>query len=159
MGLRIGNGYDAHRFAPGRTLVLGGVEIPFEKGLLGHSDADVLVHAVIDALLGAARLGDIGGAFPDGDPAYKDISSLELLRRAGNIIEQGGFRAVNIDSVVVAQRPRLAPYVPEMERNIARALNIPPEDCSVKATTEEGMGFTGTGEGMAAWACCLLEKL
>ncbi|MCL2462917.1 MAG: 2-C-methyl-D-erythritol 2,4-cyclodiphosphate synthase [Defluviitaleaceae bacterium] len=158
MSFRIGNGYDAHRLAAGRALVLGGVTVPFEKGLLGHSDADVLTHAVIDALLGAARLGDIGRHFPDTDPAYDGISSLELLFRAGNMIKQSGFNIVNIDSIIVAQRPRLAPYVPEMERSIASRLGIPADACGVKATTEEGMGFTGAGEGMAAYACCLLEK-
>jgi len=161
--MRVGIGYDVHRLESGRKLILGGVEIPFEKGLLGHSDADVLVHAVIDALLGAAHLGDIGRIFPDSDPAYFGISSLALLARTGNMLRDMGFRAVNIDSVIVAQQPRLAAYLAEMERNIAAALGIMEEHCddfavNVKATTEEGMGFTGAGEGIAAYACCLAEK-
>ncbi|MDR2903056.1 MAG: 2-C-methyl-D-erythritol 2,4-cyclodiphosphate synthase [Clostridiales bacterium] len=158
--MRIGIGYDVHAFAENRKLILGGVDIPFEKGLLGHSDADVLTHAVIDALLGAAGLGDIGRLFPDSDVAYKDISSLSLLRRAGEIIEEKGYRIGNIDAVVIMQKPKIAAYIEIMEKNLSMALGILPEDrlINVKATTEEGLGFTGRSEGIAAKAVCLLEK-
>ncbi|MDR1209065.1 MAG: 2-C-methyl-D-erythritol 2,4-cyclodiphosphate synthase [Clostridiales bacterium] len=155
-----GIGYDAHRLAEGRRLVLGGVEIEFERGLLGHSDADVLVHAVIDALLGAAGLGDIGRFFPDDDPAYDGIDSLELLRRAWGMIFARGYFVGNIDAVIVAEKPRLAPFIPQMERNVAAALGIDPmtRRVNVKASTEEGMGFTGRSEGIAAQAVCTLER-
>lgn len=155
--LRIGHGYDVHRLAEGRRLVLGGVEIPWEKGLLGHSDADVLVHAVMDALAGAARLGDIGKLFPDTDPAYKDISSLKLLKEVGRLLEKCGYAVVNIDATLLAQAPKIAPHKARMAENIAAALGIDAERVSVKATTEEGLGFTGDGSGMAAHAVVLVE--
>lgn len=157
--LRIGHGYDVHRLTEGRALVLGGVEIPWEKGLLGHSDADVLTHAVMDALSGAARLGDIGKLFPDTDPAYAGISSLKLLERVGILLREGGYTIVNIDATLVAQRPKVAPYKQRMMENIAAVLKIDPEQVNVKATTEEGLGFTGDGSGMAAHAVVLLEKI
>lgn len=155
--VRIGHGYDAHRLVPGRKLILGGVEIPYEKGLDGHSDADVLLHAVMDALLGAAALGDIGLHFPDTDAATRGISSMELLRRVRAVLEKNGRRVVNIDATVVAQEPKLRPYIERMRWNIAAALGKEPEDVSVKATTEEGMGFSGAKEGVAAHAVCLIE--
>ena len=157
--LRVGHGYDVHRLVPGRKLVLGGVEIPWETGLLGHSDADVLVHAVIDALTGAARLGDIGKLFPDTDPAYKGISSLKLLAETGHLLEEKGFAVVNIDASLLAQAPKVAPYKARMAENIAVALRIESEQVNVKATTEEGLGFTGDGSGMAAHAVVLVERL
>ncbi|KXG75128.1 2-C-methyl-D-erythritol 2,4-cyclodiphosphate synthase [Fervidicola ferrireducens] len=157
--MRIGIGYDAHRLVKGRKLVLGGVEIPYEKGLLGHSDADVLVHAINDALLGAAALGDIGVHFPDTDPEYKDIRSILLLKRVGEMLKREGFGVVNIDSVVCAERPKLSPYIDKMRENIAQALNISKDKVSVKATTTEGMGFEGRGEGISAQAVCLIKKL
>ncbi len=157
--LRVGHGYDVHRLVPGRKLVLGGVEIPWETGLLGHSDADVLVHAVIDALTGAARLGDIGKLFPDTDPAYKGISSLKLLEETGHLLEEKGFAVVNIDASLLAQAPKVAPYKARMAENIAVALRIESEQVNVKATTEEGLGFTGDGSGMAAHAVVLVERL
>lgn len=156
--LRIGHGYDVHRLTEGRALILGGVEIPYEKGLLGHSDADVLTHAVMDALLGAAALGDIGKLFPDSDAAYKGISSIELLKRVKARLAEAGFEAVNLDATILAQAPKLAPYRDEMRGNIACALDIPVSRVSVKATTEEGLGFTGSGEGIAAHAVALLEQ-
>ena len=156
--LRIGHGYDVHRLVPGRKLILGGVEIPWEKGLLGHSDADVLVHAVMDALAGAARLGDIGKLFPDTDPAYRGISSLKLLEEVGRLLRGSGFAVVNIDATLLAQAPKIAPYKARMAENIAAALGIEAEQVSVKATTEEGLGFTGDGSGMAAHAVVLVEK-
>ena len=156
--LRIGHGYDVHRLTEGRALILGGVEIPYEKGLLGHSDADVLTHAVMDALLGAAALGDIGKLFPDSDAAYKGISSIELLKRVKARLSEAGFEAVNLDATILAQAPKLAPYRDEMRGNIACALDIPVSRVSVKATTEEGLGFTGSGEGIAAHAIALLEQ-
>ena len=158
-GLRIGHGYDVHRLTEGRRLVLGGVEIPWEKGLLGHSDADVLTHAVMDALSGAARLGDIGKLFPDTDPAYQDISSLKLLREVGRLLEEKGFTVVNVDAVLLAQAPKIAPYKARMAENLAAALGVEAEQVNVKATTEEGLGFTGDGSGMAAHAVVLLEKI
>jgi 2-C-methyl-D-erythritol 2,4-cyclodiphosphate synthase len=158
-GMRVGIGFDAHRLVEGRKLVLGGVTIPFEKGLLGHSDADVLVHAINDALLGAAALGDIGMHFPDTDMRYKDINSLLLLKRVGELLKQAGFGVVNIDSVVCAQRPRLSPYIQKMRQNIAETLNIPEDKVSVKATTTEGMGYEGRGEGISAQAICMIKKL
>ena len=157
--LRIGHGYDVHRLVEGRKLILGGVDIPWEKGLLGHSDADVLVHAVMDALTGAARLGDIGKLFPDTDPRYAGISSLKLLAEVGRLLGEKGFAVVNIDAVLLAQAPKVGPYRPQMAANIAAALGIDPEQVNVKATTEEGLGFTGEGSGMAAHAGALLEKL
>lgn len=156
--LRIGHGYDVHRLVPERKLILGGVEIPWDKGLLGHSDADVLVHAVMDALAGAARLGDIGKLFPDTDPAYKGISSLKLLGEVGRLLGERGFAVVNIDAALLAQAPKVAPYKAQMAENIAAALRIEPEPVNVKATTEEGLGFTGDGSGMAAHAVVLLEQ-
>lgn len=155
--MRCGIGYDVHRLTEGRKLILGGVEIPFEKGLLGHSDADVLVHAVIDALLGAAALGDIGSHFPDTDQAFSGADSMKLLGRTYELLAQSGYRVGNVDTVIVAQRPKMAPYIAQMKQNLAQALHIPAEYVSVKAKTEEGLGFTGTGEGMAAHAVCLLE--
>lgn len=157
--MRVGIGYDAHRLVAGRRLVLGGVEIPFEKGLLGHSDADVLVHAINDALLGAAALGDIGVHFPDTDPEYKDIRSIILLERVGELLKNEGFEVLNIDSVICAERPKLSPYIDKMRENIAEALRISKDRVSVKATTTEGMGFEGRGEGISAQAVCLIEKL
>ena len=156
--LRIGHGYDVHRLVPDRRLILGGLEIPWEKGLLGHSDADVLVHAVMDALAGAARLGDIGKLFPDTDPAYKGISSLKLLGEVGRLLREKGFAVVNVDATLLAQAPKVAPYKARMAENIAAALGIEAERVNVKATTEEGLGFTGSGEGMAAHAVALIEK-
>ena len=156
--LRIGHGYDVHRLVEGRRLILGGVDIPWEKGLLGHSDADVLVHAVMDALTGAARLGDIGKLFPDTDPAYAGISSLKLLREVGRLLEEKGYQVVNIDATLLAQAPKVGPYRPRMAANVAEALGIDPEQVNIKATTEEGLGFTGDGSGMAAHAVALLEK-
>ena len=156
--LRIGHGYDVHRLVEGRKLILGGVDIPWEKGLLGHSDADVLVHAVMDALTGAARLGDIGKLFPDTDPAYAGISSLKLLSEVGRLLGEKGFAVVNIDATLLAQAPKVGPYKQRMAENIAAALGIGPERVNVKATTEEGLGFTGDGSGMAAHAVVLLEQ-
>ena len=156
--LRIGHGYDVHRLTENRKLILGGVEIPFEKGLLGHSDADVLLHAVSDALLGAAALGDIGKYFPDTDPKYKGADSLKLLECVGQLLKEKGYKAVNVDATILAQRPKLAPFIPAMREKIAGALNLPLDCVSVKATTEEGLGFTGEGLGIAAHAVCLIEK-
>ena len=157
--MRIGQGYDVHRLVEGRKLILGGVEIPYEKGLLGHSDADVLLHAVMDALLGAAALGDIGQHFPDSDERYKGISSVELLKEVGKILQENGYLIENIDSTLIAQRPKLLPYRPQMAKNIADALGIEPDQVSVKATTEEGLGFTGAGEGISAQAIALLSSV
>ena len=156
--LRIGQGYDVHRLKEGRALILGGVAIPYGKGLDGHSDADVLVHAVMDALCGAAKLGDIGKLFPDTDPRYAGISSILLLQQVRGELERGGFCVVNIDATLVAQAPKVAPYRPQMEENIAAALGITVEKVNVKATTEEHLGFTGDGSGMSAKAVVLLEK-
>ena len=156
--MRIGIGYDVHRLEEGRKLILGGVEVPYEKGLMGHSDADVLIHAVMDAMLGAAALGDIGMHFPDTDPAYEGISSMELLRCVGVLLKKHGFYIGNIDSIVIAQRPRLLPYREEMRMNIAKALDLEANKVSVKATTEEGLGFTGSGEGIASQASVLLYE-
>ena len=156
--LRVGHGYDVHRLTEGRRLVLGGVEVPYEKGLLGHSDADVLTHAVMDALLGATALGDIGKLFPDTDEAYRGISSLLLLERVREKLTEGGWSVVNVDATVLAQAPKLAPYRAEMRANLARALALDASCVSVKATTEEGLGFTGEGLGIAAHAVALLEK-
>lgn len=156
--MRIGQGYDVHRLVQDRPLILGGVEVPYEKGLLGHSDADVLLHAVMDALLGAAALGDIGQHFPDTDPAYKGISSVELLKKVGELLDEKGFVIENIDSTIIAQRPKLASYRPQMAANIADALHLDVSRVSVKATTEEGLGFTGNGEGISAQAIALLTE-
>ena len=156
--MRIGMGYDVHRLTENRKLILGGVEIPYEKGLLGHSDADVLLHAIMDALLGAAALGDIGKHFPDTDPAYKGISSILLLEHVGRLLEAEGIKIGTIDATVIAQRPKLAPYIMNMRENIAKALNIDIQQINVKATTEEGLGFTGEGLGIASNAICLVEK-
>ena len=157
--MRIGQGYDVHKLTDGRDLILGGVKVPYEKGLLGHSDADVLVHAVMDALLGAAALGDIGEHFPDTDPAYRGISSVELLKRVGVLLEEKGYVIENIDATIIAQRPKLKDYRPQMVQNIAAALGIPADRGSVKATTEEGLGFTGSGEGISAQAITLLTAV
>lgn len=156
--MRIGHGYDVHQLVTGRRLILGGVEIPYEKGLLGHSDADVLTHAVMDALLGAAALGDIGKAFPDNDPAYRDISSLFLLDGVMAMLAAEGFTVGNVDVTVIAQRPKLAALIPAMRTALAAHLGIPEGRVNVKATTEEGLGFTGSGEGIAAHAVCLLNE-
>lgn len=156
--MRIGHGYDVHRLVPDRRLVLGGVEIPFERGLLGHSDADVLTHAVMDALLGAAALGDIGQHFPDHDPAYAGADSLVLLDQVTVLLAERGWRVGNVDATVIAQRPKLASYIPQMRANLARRMGVELEQINVKATTEEGLGFTGGGEGIAAHAVVLLEK-
>ena len=156
--MRIGHGYDVHRLVVGRDLILGGVKIPHELGLLGHSDADVLLHAVSDALLGAAGLGDIGKHFPDTDPQYKGADSLELLRIVGQKVAAAGYRVSNVDVTMIAQKPKLRPHIETMERNIASALVIDVSRVNVKATTEEHLGFTGSGEGMACHAVCLLEE-
>lgn len=157
--MRIGTGYDVHRLTENRPLVLGGVVVPYEKGLLGHSDADVLLHAIMDALLGAAALGDIGRHFPDNDPKYAGISSLLLLKEVAGLLEQERYLVGNIDATVIAQRPKLAPFIEEMRQNIAQTLGIQPSQVNVKATTEEGLGFTGSGEGIACQAVCLLEEV
>ena len=156
--MRIGHGYDVHRLVAGRPLILGGVDIPWERGLLGHSDADVLTHAVMDALLGAAGLWDIGHAFPDDDPAYAGADSLVLLDRVMEMLRSRGYRVGNVDATVLAQRPKLAPYIPQMRANLAARMGVDPDRVNVKATTEEGLGFTGAGEGMAAHAVAMLEE-
>ncbi len=155
--MRIGTGYDVHRLSADRKLIIGGVEIPFEKGLLGHSDADVLLHAIMDALLGAASLGDIGKHFPDKDPEYEGISSLILLEKVRNLLYENHLLVENIDATIIAQRPKLHPYIEDMEKNIAKALELDISQINVKATTEEGLGFTGEGLGIAAQAVCLLS--
>jgi 2-C-methyl-D-erythritol 2,4-cyclodiphosphate synthase len=156
--MRIGMGYDVHALTTGRDLILGGVNIPHETGLLGHSDADVLLHAIMDALLGAAALGDIGKHFPDTDERYRGISSLKLLSHVGSLIEEHGYVVGNIDATIIAQRPKLRPYIDEMEQNIAQTLHISKDQVNVKATTEEKLGFTGREEGISSMAVCLLEK-
>lgn len=156
--MRVGMGYDVHRLTEGRDMIIGGVKIPYEKGLLGHSDADVLLHAISDALLGAASLGDIGKHFPDTDPAYKGISSLLLLEKVGALIEEKGFLIENIDATIIAQAPKMRPHIDAMRENIAGALGITVEQVNVKATTEEGLGFTGSGEGISSQAICLLTS-
>ena len=156
--MRIGHGYDVHKLVPGRDLIIGGVKIEYELGLLGHSDADVLLHAVSDALLGAAGLGDIGKHFPDTDPRYKGADSLKLLENVGRKVVDAGYRVSNIDVTMIAQAPKLRPYIDQMERNIAGALNMDPSRVNVKATTEEKLGFTGNMEGMSCHAVCLLEE-
>jgi len=157
--LRVGHGYDVHRLVEGRALILGGVTVPFDRGLLGHSDADVLTHAVMDALLGAAALGDIGKLFPDSDAAYAGADSIALLRRVTALLREHGWQVGNVDATVVAQTPKLAPYIPEMRRRLAEAMGLDVDCVSVKATTEERLGFTGSGEGMAAHAVALIERL
>ena len=157
--LRVGHGYDVHRLVEGRALILGGVTVPFDRGLLGHSDADVLTHAVMDALLGAAGLGDIGKLFPDSDAAYAGADSIALLERVTALLREHGWQVGNVDATVVAQAPRLAPYIPEMRRRLAEAMGLDVDCVSVKATTEERLGFTGSGEGMAAHAVALIERL
>lgn len=157
--MRIGHGYDVHRLVEGRELILGGVKIEYEKGLLGHSDADVLLHAISDSLLGAAALGDIGKHFPDNDPAYKGANSLVLLRRVAELIASQGYRVGNIDATVIAQAPKLAPHIEKMRQNIADALSTDISNISVKATTEEKLGFTGDGSGISAHAVCLIENI
>lgn len=157
--MRIGQGYDVHRLVEGRELILGGVSVPYEKGLLGHSDADVLVHAVMDALLGAAALGDIGEHFPDTDPAYQGISSIKLLEHVGKLLDENHYVIENIDATIIAQKPKLAAYRPQMAVNIAQALGLKPRQVSVKATTEEGLGFTGSGEGISSQAIALLTEV
>ena len=156
--MRIGHGYDVHRLVEGRKLILGGVGIPYEKGLLGHSDADVLAHAIMDALLGAAALGDIGKLFPDNDPAYEGADSMKLLARVAEVLDEKGYAIGNIDATVIAQKPKLAPYIEQMRRRMAEVCGIDMEQLSVKATTEEKLGFTGCGEGIAAHAVCLIER-
>lgn len=155
--MRVGTGYDVHKFSENRDLIIGGVNIPYTLGLLGHSDADVLLHAIMDALLGAAALGDIGKYFPDTDNKYKNISSLVLLKEVGNLLKEKGYAIENIDSTIIAQRPKMASYIDTMRKNIADTLNIPTDSVGVKATTEEGLGFTGRGEGISAQAIALLK--
>ena len=157
--MRVGLGYDVHRLTEGRDLILGGVKIPWEKGLLGHSDADVVVHAIMDALLGAAALGDIGQHFPDTDPRYEGISSIALLEHVGKLLEEHNYVIENIDATIIAQRPKMMPHLPRMRENVARTLGIETNQVSIKATTEEGLGFTGSGEGIASQAVCLLLPL
>ena len=155
---RIGHGYDVHRLTEGRSLVLGGVKIPYERGLLGHSDADVLTHAVMDAILGALAFGDIGQHFPDSDPTYAGISSVLLLKKVASLMRNDGYNLGNIDITVLAEKPKLAGYIPKMRETLAQALSVPVSSVSIKATTEEGLGFTGAGEGIAAHAVVLLEQ-
>ena len=157
--MRIGIGYDVHRIVENRKLILGGVEIPYERGLLGHSDADVLLHAVMDALLGAAALGDIGKHFPDTDERYKDISSLKLLKCVGDLLSENGYIIENIDATIIAERPKMRPYIDTMRENIATTLEIEITQVNIKATTEEGLGFTGAGDGMSAQAACILSSV
>lgn len=156
--MRIGMGYDVHRLVEGRDLIIGGVKLPYEKGLLGHSDADVLLHAIMDALLGAAALGDIGKHFPDSDPAYKGISSIKLLKKVGELLWENKFLIENIDATIIAQAPKMRPYIDTMRENIAKALDIEVSQVNVKATTEEGLGFTGSGEGISSQAICMLTS-
>ena len=157
--MRVGLGYDVHKLVEGRDLILGGVTIPYEKGLLGHSDADVLIHAIMDALIGAAALGDIGKHFPDTDPAYKGISSVKLLEHVGKLLDEHGYIIENIDATIIAQRPKMLPHIPQMRENIANTLGIELDQVNIKATTEEGLGFTGSGEGISSQAICAIEKL
>lgn len=156
--MKIGMGYDVHKLVENRDLILGGVKIPYELGLLGHSDADVLLHAIMDSLLGASALGDIGKNFPDTDEKYKDISSIELLKHVGKLLEQHNYIIGNIDATIIAQRPKMAPHIPDMRKNIANALNISLDQINVKATTEEGLGFTGEGLGISSQAICLIQN-
>ncbi|MDO5389085.1 MAG: 2-C-methyl-D-erythritol 2,4-cyclodiphosphate synthase [Clostridia bacterium] len=157
MGLRVGLGYDVHKLSENRKLIIGGVDIPYEKGLLGHSDADVLVHAIMDALLGSCKLGDIGVLFPDTDPKYKDISSIKLLKHVKKELDNKNIKIINIDSTIVAQKPKMRKYIDQMEKNIAAALEMNVDDINVKATTEEELGFTGREEGISSKAVCLVE--
>ena len=157
--MRVGMGYDVHKLVEGRKLILGGVEIPYEKGLLGHSDADVMLHAVMDALLGAAALGDIGLHFPDTDPKYKGASSIKLLEHVGGLLEENGYVIENIDATIIAQRPKMAPHIEQMRKNVAEALHIEVDQVNIKATTEEGLGFTGTGEGISSQAIASLDTI
>jgi len=157
--MRVGLGYDVHKLVEGRDLIIGGVNIPYEKGLLGHSDADVLLHAISDALLGAAALGDIGKHFPDTDPKYKGADSLKLLEHVGKLLEDNLYIIENIDATIIAQRPKMAPHIQTMRENIARVLGLEVDQVNVKATTEEGLGFTGTGEGISSQAICAIEKI
>jgi 2-C-methyl-D-erythritol 2,4-cyclodiphosphate synthase len=158
IGIRIGHGYDVHKLVEGRKLILGGVEIPYERGLLGHSDADVLVHAIMDALFGAAAMGDIGRAFPDNDPAYEGIDSMILLSRTREMLEERGWQVGNVDATVIAQRPKLMTYIPEMTRRIAQVLQVEVDQVNVKATTEEKLGFTGRGEGISAHSVAIITR-
>ncbi len=158
LSYRVGIGYDVHKLTEGRKLIIGGVDIPFEKGLYGHSDADVLIHAIMDSLLGALKLGDIGKLFPDSDERFKDISSCILLNEVGKIINKNNYEIVNIDSIIVAQAPKMSPFIDEMEENISSCLNINKDSVSVKATTEEWLGFTGNGDGIASKAVCMVKK-
>ncbi len=157
--MRVGMGYDVHRLVEDRDLIMGGVKIPYEKGLLGHSDADVLLHAIMDALLGAAALGDIGKHFPDTDEQYKGISSMKLLEHVGKILDEHLYIVENIDATIIAQKPKMRPYIDEMRQNIADALHLEVDQVNVKATTEEGLGFTGIGEGISSQAICAIEKM
>lgn len=157
--MRVGMGYDVHRLVENRDLILGGVKIPYEKGLLGHSDADVLLHAIMDALLGAAALGDIGKHFPDTDPAYEGASSMKLLEHVGKLLEEENYQIINIDATIIAQRPKMAPHIPQMVENVARVLKLEKNQVNIKATTEEGLGFTGTGEGISSQAICALMPI
>ncbi len=157
--MRVGMGYDVHRLTENRDLILGGVKIPYEKGLLGHSDADVLLHAIMDALLGAAAMGDIGKHFPDTDPAYEGASSMKLLEHVGRLLEEENYQIINIDATIIAQRPKMAPHIPQMVENVARVLKLEKNQVNIKATTEEGLGFTGTGEGISSQAICALMPI
>ncbi|MCD3195501.1 2-C-methyl-D-erythritol 2,4-cyclodiphosphate synthase [Clostridium botulinum C] len=157
--MRIGMGYDVHKLCKNRKLILGGVDIPYELGLFGHSDADVLVHAIMDSLLGAAALGDIGKHFPDTDKKFKGISSLLLLKKVSNLLKENSYKIVNIDATIIAQKPKMAPYIPEMIKNISCALNIEKTQINIKATTEEGLGFTGEGLGISSQSICLIASI
>ena len=157
--MRVGMGYDVHRLTENRDLIIGGVKIPYEKGLLGHSDADVLLHAIMDALLGAAAMGDIGKHFPDTDPAYEGASSMKLLEHVGKLLEEENYQIINIDATIIAQRPKMAPHIPQMVENVARVLKLEKNQVNIKATTEEGLVFTGTGEGISSQAICALMPI
>ena len=157
--MRVGIGYDVHRLTENRDLMIGGVKIPYEKGLLGHSDADVLLHAIMDALLGAAAMGDIGKHFPDTDPAYEGASSMKLLEHVGKLLEEENYQIINIDATIIAQRPKMAPHIPKMVENVANVLKLEKNQVNIKATTEEGLGFTGTGEGISSQAICALMPI
>ena len=157
--MRVGMGYDVHRLTENRDLIIGGVKIPYEKGLLGHSDADVLLHAIMDALLGAAAMGDIGKHFPDTDPAYEGASSMKFLEHVGKLLEEENYQIINIDATIIAQRPKMAPHIPQMVENVARVLKLEKNQVNIKATTEEGLGFTGTGEGISSQAICALMPI
>lgn len=157
--MRVGMGYDVHRLTENRDLIIGGVKIPYEKGLLGHSDADVLLHAIMDALLGAAAMGDIGKHFPDTDPEYEGASSMKLLEHVGKLLEEENYQIINIDATIIAQRPKMAPHIPQMVENVARVLKLEKNQVNIKATTEEGLGFTGTGEGISSQAICALMPI